>query len=324
MLGQLTRQDKADCCLNLPGGDCGLLVVACQRCSLHSNLLENVSNERVQYGHGLGGDTSVWVDLLQDLQGRITTCKLPAGQTSQVQELRHKPRKHSVPCRCRSCSSQQPSWNPSSGHQWISLRLPFWRAEQVFCLRTWVPSLLMFRRNASKQTDAKGSSIVRSSEITCEERAQLFKLFDSDTFVGHDMGGSVKFVLKRPVAEALSHHSESSGLCPLITTCPSSLLSSTSPPATAASSSWPVPSRLRVSPQVARRLASNWLPRQHAKVHRLLEASRRYNHVACGCLLVTLCSVAYGVNFNHCSADCDRVSCFRAASPIQARDSCPT
>ncbi len=77
MLGELTRQDKADCCLNLPGGDCGLLVVASQRCSLHSNLLENISNERVQYRHGLGRDTSVWVDLLQDLQGRNTTCKLP-------------------------------------------------------------------------------------------------------------------------------------------------------------------------------------------------------------------------------------------------------
>ncbi len=49
---------------------------------------------------------------------------------------------------------------------------------------------------------------------------------------------------------------------------------------------------------MARRLASNWLPRQHAKVHRLLEASRRYNHVAFGCILVILCSVAFGVNFN--------------------------
>ena len=88
----------------------------------------------------------------------------------------------------------------------------------------------------------------------------------------------------------------------LITTCISLSLSCISPIATAASSSWPAPSRLRVSPQVARRLASNWLQRQHAKVHRLLEASRRYIHVLCGVVsnLVILCSVAYGINFNTC------------------------
>ncbi len=73
MLGQLPRQDQADSCLYLPGGDCGFLVVACQRCSLHGNLLENVSNERIQDGHCLRGDTGVWVNLLQDLQGKIGT-----------------------------------------------------------------------------------------------------------------------------------------------------------------------------------------------------------------------------------------------------------
>ncbi len=70
MLGQLARQDKADCSLDFAGSHCGLFVVSGQRSSLDCNLLEDVSDKGVEDGHGLGGDTGVGVDLLQDLQGR--------------------------------------------------------------------------------------------------------------------------------------------------------------------------------------------------------------------------------------------------------------
>ncbi len=67
MLGQLARQDKADCGLNFPRCHSGLLVVSCQGGSLDSDLLEDVSDKRVQNGHGLRRDSSVGVDLLQHL-----------------------------------------------------------------------------------------------------------------------------------------------------------------------------------------------------------------------------------------------------------------
>ena len=44
------------------------LVVVCQLASLSSDPLEQVIDERVHDGHGLRGDTSVWMNLLQDLQ----------------------------------------------------------------------------------------------------------------------------------------------------------------------------------------------------------------------------------------------------------------
>lgn len=67
MLGQFTRQDQSDGCLDLSGRDCGLLVVGSQLGSLGSNTLEDIVDERVQNGHGTVGDTSVGVDLLEDL-----------------------------------------------------------------------------------------------------------------------------------------------------------------------------------------------------------------------------------------------------------------
>ena len=42
MLGQLTRQDQADGCLDFPRRDGGLLVVSSQLGGLGSNTLENV------------------------------------------------------------------------------------------------------------------------------------------------------------------------------------------------------------------------------------------------------------------------------------------
>ena len=63
MLGQLSREDEPDGSLNLARGDCGLLVVACQLGCLSGNLLEDIVDEGVQDGHGLGADACVRVDL---------------------------------------------------------------------------------------------------------------------------------------------------------------------------------------------------------------------------------------------------------------------
>lgn len=67
MLGQFTWEDEADRGLNLAGSHSWLLVVASQVTGLHGDLVKNVVNEGVHDGHGLGGDTGIWVDLLQHL-----------------------------------------------------------------------------------------------------------------------------------------------------------------------------------------------------------------------------------------------------------------
>ena len=79
MLGQFTRQQKTDCCLDLPAGDGGALVVVGKAGSLGSNPLEDVVHEGVHDGHGLGGDTGVGVDLLQDLVDVDAVGLLPAA-----------------------------------------------------------------------------------------------------------------------------------------------------------------------------------------------------------------------------------------------------
>jgi len=67
VLGQLTGQNQPHRGLDLPGGDGGLLVVGSELGGLGRNTLEDVVDERVQDGHGASGDTSVGVDLLEDL-----------------------------------------------------------------------------------------------------------------------------------------------------------------------------------------------------------------------------------------------------------------
>lgn len=73
MLGQLTGEDEADGSLDLTRGDGGLLVVGSQLGCLGSDSLEDVLDKGVEDGHGLGGDTSVWVNLLEDTvdEGRV-------------------------------------------------------------------------------------------------------------------------------------------------------------------------------------------------------------------------------------------------------------
>ena len=68
MLGELAGEDEADGGLDLAGGDGGLLVVAGELGGLGGELLEDVVDEGVHDGHGLGGDADVGVDLLEHLE----------------------------------------------------------------------------------------------------------------------------------------------------------------------------------------------------------------------------------------------------------------
>jgi len=65
VLSQLTGEKETDGGLDLSGGDCGPTVVVSQTASLGSNTLEDVIDERVHDAHGLAGDTSVGMYLLQ-------------------------------------------------------------------------------------------------------------------------------------------------------------------------------------------------------------------------------------------------------------------
>ena len=67
VLGQFTGQQKPDGGLDLPGGDGGPLVVVGQTGSLGGDTFEDIVDEGVHDAHGLGGDTSVGMDLLQHL-----------------------------------------------------------------------------------------------------------------------------------------------------------------------------------------------------------------------------------------------------------------
>jgi len=67
VLGKLTGEDETNGGLDLTRRDGRLLVVSSELASLGCNTLEDVVDERVQDGHGTVGDTSVGVDLLEDL-----------------------------------------------------------------------------------------------------------------------------------------------------------------------------------------------------------------------------------------------------------------
>ena len=67
VLGQFTGEEKPDGSLDLPGGDGGPLVVVGKAGSLSRDSFEDVIDERVHDGHGLGGNASVRVNLLQHL-----------------------------------------------------------------------------------------------------------------------------------------------------------------------------------------------------------------------------------------------------------------
>ena len=67
MLGELTREEEPDSSLDFTRCDGGPLVVVSQTGSLSSNSLKEIIDKRVHDAHGLGGDTSVRVDLFQHL-----------------------------------------------------------------------------------------------------------------------------------------------------------------------------------------------------------------------------------------------------------------
>ena len=67
VLSQLSGEEESDGGLDLSGGDCGPLVVVSETAGLGGNALEDVVHEGVHDRHGLAGDTSVGVDLLEDL-----------------------------------------------------------------------------------------------------------------------------------------------------------------------------------------------------------------------------------------------------------------
>ena len=68
VLGELTREEEADSGLDLTGGESLGLVVASELATLLGDLGLDVVDEGVHDGHGLLGDASVRVDLLEDLE----------------------------------------------------------------------------------------------------------------------------------------------------------------------------------------------------------------------------------------------------------------
>ena len=79
VLGQLPGKKEPHGSLDLPGGDGGLLVVVGQAAGLGSNPLKQVVDEGVHDAHGLGGNTSVRMDLLQHLVDVDGVGLLPFG-----------------------------------------------------------------------------------------------------------------------------------------------------------------------------------------------------------------------------------------------------
>ena len=66
VLGKLSWEDESHGRLDLSGGESVLLIISNELGSLGGDLLEDVVDEGVHDGHGSLGDSSVWVDLLED------------------------------------------------------------------------------------------------------------------------------------------------------------------------------------------------------------------------------------------------------------------
>lgn len=77
MLGQFSGEKEPNSSLNLPRGDGRALVVMRQAGSLSSDPLKDVVHKAVHDGHGLSGDASVRVNLLQDLVDVDSVALLP-------------------------------------------------------------------------------------------------------------------------------------------------------------------------------------------------------------------------------------------------------
>ena len=79
MFGQFTGEEEPDGGLDLPGSDGGPLVVVGQFGSLGSDTLKQIIDEGVHDAHGLGGNASVRMDLLQHLVDVDGVGLLPLG-----------------------------------------------------------------------------------------------------------------------------------------------------------------------------------------------------------------------------------------------------
>ncbi len=82
MLGELTGEEQADSGLDLSGGEGVLLVVADKAGGFGGDLLEDVVDEGVHDGHGLLGNASLGVNLLEDtvdVDGEGLTTSLLGG-----------------------------------------------------------------------------------------------------------------------------------------------------------------------------------------------------------------------------------------------------
>lgn len=66
MLGEFSRQDQPHARLNLPTGDCRLLVILREPRRLLRQFLENINDETVHYPHGVARDSDIRMHLLQD------------------------------------------------------------------------------------------------------------------------------------------------------------------------------------------------------------------------------------------------------------------
>ena len=81
MLGELTREQKPDSCLDLPRGEGGAPVVVSKAGSFSGDALEDVVDEGVHDRHGLAADARVRVHLLEhlvDVDGIALPPPLPA------------------------------------------------------------------------------------------------------------------------------------------------------------------------------------------------------------------------------------------------------
>jgi hypothetical protein len=74
VLGELAGEDEAHRGLDLAGGDGGLLVVVGEAGGFLRELLEDVVDEGVHDGHGLGGYPDVRVHLLEHLEDVDLVC----------------------------------------------------------------------------------------------------------------------------------------------------------------------------------------------------------------------------------------------------------
>jgi hypothetical protein len=67
VFGQLTRKHQTNRSLDLSGGKGGLLVVTSKTRGLRGDSLENIVDEGVHDGHSSLGDSSVWMNLFENL-----------------------------------------------------------------------------------------------------------------------------------------------------------------------------------------------------------------------------------------------------------------